>query len=70
MVKSAYGMCIKMFDEKQLIMENADLWKMAQQINKKKLGSPCLTGRGMFDIPSSYLFKRIFKIFSYQINDF
>ena len=46
MVKSAYGMCIKMFDEKQLIMENADLWKMAQQIKKiKKLGSPCLTGR-------------------------
>lgn len=36
-----------MFDEKQLIMENADLWKMAQQIKKKKkkLGSPCLTGR-------------------------
>lgn len=25
-----------MFDEKQLIMENADLWKMAQQIKKKK----------------------------------
>ena len=37
---------------------------------KKKLGSPCLTGRWMFDIPSSNLFRRIFKIFSYQINDF